>query len=149
MLTSERFYFRIVLASCLFLTLPSCKNEVERRWEPLAKNSEENYNIFVRYYEDDAKVLPFHLGIAQNRSASHVTTFLRTNQCENVIVFNTQSDLVIFYDSLDVGGFIGDEVGRNMPRPLLCDNYNPICSDYKSSLLREGIKGASVCQEKD
>ena len=128
------------------IALFACSEKEDKPWGKLPRSLDEEYGVFVRYFKDDAQILPFHLAVSANPKSNSPTTILRTAQCEDVTVFHTSESLVIFYDHLDVTGFIGGRTNRGIPNALLCDNIYPECKQRRASLENLGAKGQEICR---
>ncbi len=104
-----------------------------------------SYRIAVRTYQDtDSVAKPFKLG-ARSHSAGEMVQVLSAEQCKNVEVFQDKRSITVFYDTLVLDHFSGDNIGPEVPRVLLCDNSVAACRGKRREYMRDGMRGVPVC----
>lgn len=133
--------FTVLIGASLSL---SC-TQPQQRWELLPESSRSGYSVVVRYFKDDALVLPFELGVRASRESGSEMSILFAEQCKNVTVFGTRQSIAVFYDEIALTSFSGMSLGRGMPRTLLCDNSQSYCRDMLKTLQASGLKGDEIC----
>lgn len=87
---------------------------------------------------------PFNL-ILKNSADDEPKTILRAEQCKNVSVAQTASQIYVFYDELMLAGFTSIEFDSREPTVLLCDQHALECRNARKRLGSEGVKFSNVC----
>jgi hypothetical protein len=121
-------------------------DESRVEWADLPASPGSNYRVAVKIYQDnDSVAQPFKLGVRSSKGIDDVVQILSAEQCKDVEVFQGERSITIFYDTLILDHFSGDDHGLAVPRVSLCDNAVPACQERRRAYLKRGIRGNPVC----
>ena len=126
--------------------LIGCEKKAEKKWIDLPNQEEVNYQLSVRTGEEKYTIAqPFELGVQSGANDGYVYQIFFAEQCKNVDLFHDNDKLIVFYDSLTLISFSGDDGIVNMPRPLICDNHYSFCRKLRANIEKQGAKGIPLC----
>ena len=141
----SKLVLHAVGVAALFSLVSGCDNN---RYPSVELAAEENtpYRLILRTFKDGEYAdQPFWLSARPSGGTGIVDLILRSEQCKNVDVFQEPRDLTIFYDELELREFSGSTSYSFVPRPLLCDNRNPVCQALRREKIKRGVSAVPIC----